>query len=946
MAVTDETVRGVDGAGGSLDGRLPDRDFTSHVRPFWHHLRYFVWLLWLCRIPLLSALLGLAIFGLTAPAQDMFLEIPNNQTALPPFLRDYGFGPNPYIYNGYIFWAVFHLFLVYFWAVVLYFWSCWMIKKSEDDSDPRSSRFRIEIPNSVRRSRWSGFMRAAVPLALTASCFVAILISEISALRNLHSVPSSEFESLSAYSQFHLLLIIQTTIACAALCLSFRGWTSFVQRPVTIHLLPIVLAAIAAGALVWWLCILLYVENWEAIYAVAYEMRFGAVSEQGAAEYNGFLFLFLPSIAVATIVLLTSVTFYFLYYVFGYHADGNFNFWIISILLSGIFIAFLFVPGEMIARFPFFLPGVDHPIGLGRALLAPLILSAWVPLLTFASYYGQRSGVPILGAFVAFVLLANWLLGDAHNVRRIAFDPPIAKGTADDAGRQLSLDRAVRLYKKHNCGGEEVAFNDDCQPIVVAASGGASRAGFFTASVLGNILDRDPKFAHRLFAISSVSGSSLGATMFAAALHEVPAGERLKPPCKWAKHEKASTQWYREAVELRVVRRQEKPEQASGSASWQACMQVLLSGDFLSPVLVDMAYKDPIGLRLFGDRASSLERAWERHFWTSVSESRAEGSRAAAGRGMERSFLSLAPDDTRWRPLLIANATSGVTGRRLLVSHLKPTFTVGKRKQRLFEDAYDYYEISNTEDEVKGWIPGLRARFWRYFNQPEDIELRVSTVAGMSSRFPVVSPHGNIRNKSGKVVDRIVDGGYFENFGATSAYELVDVLARVYDAKPVVILITNEPSHPDNIACISHGSGTGQVPLDVDADKGEALAGLLIPVQAIMATRTARGRIAAVRLCEKVSAGGTGEDRQKGSRFVHVRVFPDQPKQKRYSRGECVPRKSELGDWTAYTRELSVSWWLSKPLQHYLDCQLNHPANVLGFDRISCRLGNATKCRG
>jgi hypothetical protein len=61
----------------------------------------------------------------------------------------------------------------------------------------------------------------------------------------------------------------------------------------------------------------------------------------------------------------------------------------------------------------------------------------------------------------------------------------------------------------------------------VAGQGGASRAAFFTASVIGELLDRTHEsesyadFGDRLFAISSVSGSSLGAVVDRAALEEV-----------------------------------------------------------------------------------------------------------------------------------------------------------------------------------------------------------------------------------------------------------------------------------------------------------------------------------------------------------------------------------------------------------------------------------------
>jgi hypothetical protein len=64
------------------------------------------------------------------------------------------------------------------------------------------------------------------------------------------------------------------------------------------------------------------------------------------------------------------------------------------------------------------------------------------------------------------------------------------------------------------------------RPIMIAAAGGASRAAFFTATIIGYFMQEasenglDPNAVRRrLFAISGVSGGSMGAVMVAAALN-------------------------------------------------------------------------------------------------------------------------------------------------------------------------------------------------------------------------------------------------------------------------------------------------------------------------------------------------------------------------------------------------------------------------------------------
>ena len=101
---------------------------------------------------------------------------------------------------------------------------------------------------------------------------------------------------------------------------------------------------------------------------------------------------------------------------------------------------------------------------------------------------------------------------------------------------------------------------------------------------------------------------------------------------------------------------------------------------------------------------------------------------------------------------------------------------------RTFQDACDFHELTGR--------PKI----------DENRDLRVSTAAATSARFPIISPHGNIRDeRTGRIVDQLVDDGYFENFGALTAAELVHELKKQW-LKPVVVLINSEPTTP-NLYC-------------------------------------------------------------------------------------------------------------------------------------------------
>ncbi|UDQ87305.1 hypothetical protein LJE71_13380, partial [Xanthobacter autotrophicus] len=203
------------------------------------------------------------------------------------------------------------------------------------------------------------------------------------------------------------------------------------------------------------------------------------------------------------------------------HASGRLALLVYALLVVAVLVA---SPHWLAARLPL-------------AYAVPLIFGGWVPILAYLSSVGRRFHVPILtGLFIAGAI-GVYVFGDNHAVRTVTADEP--------AYRRTSLVQAVHLWMQANgCAGQPSSCP---RPIIVAAAGGASRAGFFTASVIGHFLDYDqqkPAFsftradgskvsrvarddgrftpaiqsaldgkdiATRLFAISGVSGGSYGA---------------------------------------------------------------------------------------------------------------------------------------------------------------------------------------------------------------------------------------------------------------------------------------------------------------------------------------------------------------------------------------------------------------------------------------------------
>ena len=140
-------------------------------------------------------------------------------------------------------------------------------------------------------------------------------------------------------------------------------------------------------------------------------------------------------------------------------------------------------------------------------------------------------------------------------------------------------------------------------------------------------------------------------------------------------------------------------------------------------------------------------------------------------------FLAAWEDlDQRWTPLLFLNSTSQETGRRFITAPVK-------LHGREFVDAWDLHALLGRD------MP------W-------------SSAAHNSARFTYVSPPGLIRDwndvrdwsEVGKAQAYVIDGGYFENFGATtlmqaarSAIAAIEEKYGMGAVEPVFLLISSDP---------------------------------------------------------------------------------------------------------------------------------------------------------
>ncbi|WP_018348602.1 hypothetical protein [Longispora albida] len=197
-----------------------------------------------------------------------------------------------------------------------------------------------------------------------------------------------------------------------------------------------------------------------------------------------------------------------------------------------------------------------------------------------------------------------------------------------------------------------------------------------------------------------------------------------------------------------------------GAAAWgmgpsdEPRTTALSSQDGLSVIGATWLFRDlpraGTGLNVqASDRAALMERTWER----------------TTG-GLDASYFRTGPD---WQPALVFNATDMLTGCRVVISRLR----AGQPGHRL--PPYHCEDPGVTGSDIPGSY--YAADFLNPGSCARSGDLRRSTAALLSARFPYVTPTGLLYHcrGNGTTTPRRVqlgDGGYLENTGMLTALDL------------------------------------------------------------------------------------------------------------------------------------------------------------------------------
>jgi predicted acylesterase/phospholipase RssA len=314
-----------------------------------------------------------------------------------------------------------------------------------------------------------------------------------------------------------------------------------------------------------------------------------------------------------------------------------------------------------------------HGQGVKGGPLAILMISlgTWIPFVSTIYYFGRQWRFPTVSAFlVAVSVFSCFNLNDNHEVRTLA------------AEHGQHLPRSFRdAFEAWLEARADLGSYSEYPVVLVAAEGGGLRAAYFTSLVLAAIQDRCPAFAQHVFAISSVSGGSIGASVFTAeAAHR--------------------------AQNIPNQLCSSEPRKINGP--FQRIANEVLARDFLTPLFAAGLYTDVVQRFLFFsvgsfDRARALEIGFE-DAW----------QRVTGNNQFAQDFNNLWPDFAHQAtPALFLNTTRVETGERMVVSNLYPL-------DPRFNRVISFADLDSTR------------------------RIRLSTAATLSARFPIVTPVGGI----------------------------------------------------------------------------------------------------------------------------------------------------------------------------------------------------------
>lgn len=348
--------------------------------------------------------------------------------------------------------------------------------------------------------------------------------------------------------------------------------------------------------------------------------------------------------------------------------------------------------------------------------------------------------------FGSLFIIASISASDDHELRRVSR----AKDAPEDA--RISALTAFRNWLQQKPRMEEAKRLGEYPVFVVAAQGGGIYAAANAALFLARIQDLCPTFRQHLFAISAVSGGSVGSAIFASALHADASPGVSSASEKTCQKISDFLAGVGRAADIDVP------------GPVEDRVASVLATDFLSPLTTGVLFTDfsqsfwPIAVPPF-DRARFLEFSLENAGDRMLKKHKGNGDQTNLLKADFQSHWAVDND----MPALLLNTTDAGSGKRVVISpfDIDPLHPVES----------DLCALADVQRTTKAAIETVVSH---------SLRIPLSTAAFASARFPWVTPAATVTINNNCVTKqpkaRLVDGGYVENSGIDTALDLIQRL--------------------------------------------------------------------------------------------------------------------------------------------------------------------------
>jgi hypothetical protein len=341
---------------------------------------------------------------------------------------------------------------------------------------------------------------------------------------------------------------------------------------------------------------------------------------------------------------------------------------------------------------------------------------------------------------------------------------------------------------------------------IIAAEGGGIYAASAISTLLAKLQDAEPEFSKHVFAISGVSGGSLGAAVFRALDHRLitaaaaPARKVQPPGNKVSDEDDATTCAQYVATERAAAH----PASAKDAGTFlQNEVANIMRGDHFSPVVGSIVPE------IFGSpltRSKALVASFDY---------------SASAQDAEAGELLCAPFSNSWSPAsnapgLVLNATWVETGFRV---------------------AFAPFDLHATDESLYSFSD---------VGMPDERQANLMGAASVSARFPLIMPPFSAvmqnpdkanPNKMDTKRWNFVDGAYSDNSGASTAIDIYRVIKDTPSVDLHIILITSTNPAPS---------------LDDASINGTVFRDTVAPLDALMKVRSDLGDQAVARACTSI----------------------------------------------------------------------------------------------